>query len=168
LVVVDVLPRRTSTTNINLYFTVQAGGIFFVAGYVYSRSDLSVLLISSSSCAGGAGDNGKGVPASGKVRINTLQQETVDMGMSTAGVSSQHDYFEPYGYASLEGGDLDFESSGAALLSFQLLSRSTGWPRSPSHWLQIQIRPWCEWRSSIYTRWLICYSIRWCWSPNSH
>jgi hypothetical protein len=75
------------------------------------------LLISSSNGAGGASDNGKGVPASGKVRISTLQQATVDMGVSAAGVFSQNDYFEPYKYASLDGGDLDFGSSGAALLS---------------------------------------------------
>jgi hypothetical protein len=75
------------------------------------------LLISSRNGAGGAGDNGKGVPASGKVPISTLQQATVDMGVSAAGVFSQSDYFEPYEYASLDGGDLDFGSSGAALLS---------------------------------------------------
>ena len=67
--------------------------------------------------AGGAGDNGKGVPASGKVSISTLQQATVGMGVSATGVFSRNDYFEPYEYASLDGGDLDFGSSGAALLS---------------------------------------------------
>ncbi|KAH8750355.1 hypothetical protein F5882DRAFT_310292, partial [Hyaloscypha sp. PMI_1271] len=66
--------------------------------------------------AGGAGDNGKGTPASGKVPISTLQQATVDMGVSAAGVFSQRDYFEPFEYASLDGGDIDFGSSGAALL----------------------------------------------------
>ncbi len=39
------------------------------------------------------------------------------MGVSSAGVFSQQDYFEPYEYASLDGGDTDFGSSGAALLS---------------------------------------------------
>lgn len=73
--------------------------------------------MSSSNGAGGPGDNGKGVPASGKVPISTLQQATVDMGVSSAGVFSQQDYFEPYEYASLDGGDIDFGSSGAALLS---------------------------------------------------
>ena len=67
--------------------------------------------------AGGAGDNGKGTPANGKIPISTLQQATVDMGVSAAGVFSRADYFEPYEYASLDGGDLDFGSSGAALLS---------------------------------------------------
>lgn len=38
------------------------------------------------------------------------------MGVSAAGVFTQQDYFEPYEYASLDGGDLDFGSSGAALL----------------------------------------------------
>jgi hypothetical protein len=67
--------------------------------------------------AGGAGDNGKGTPANGKISISTLQQATVDMGISANGVFSQSDYFEPYEYASLDGGDTDFGSSGAALLS---------------------------------------------------
>ncbi len=38
------------------------------------------------------------------------------MGVSAAGVFTQKDYFEPYEYASLDGGDIDFGSSGAALL----------------------------------------------------
>jgi hypothetical protein len=67
--------------------------------------------------AGGPGDNGKGIPANGKTPISTLQQATVDMGVSAAGVFSRADYFEPYEYASLDGGDLDFGSSGVALLS---------------------------------------------------
>ena len=66
--------------------------------------------------AKGSGDNGKGTPASGKIPISTLQQATVDMGVSAAGVFTQSDYFEPYEYASLNGGDTDFGSSGAALL----------------------------------------------------
>ena len=32
------------------------------------------------------------------------------------GVLSQTDYFEPYEYSSLDGGDRDFGSSGACLL----------------------------------------------------
>jgi hypothetical protein len=74
-------------------------------------------VISSGNGASGAGDNGKGVPASGKVRISTLQQAIVDLGVFATGVFSQNDYFEPYEYASLDGGDLDFGPSGAALLT---------------------------------------------------
>ncbi len=48
---------------------------------------------------------------------STLQQATIDMGVSAAGKFSQQDYFKPYEYASLDGGDIDFGSSGAALLS---------------------------------------------------
>jgi hypothetical protein len=90
--------------------------VFFVTGYVIWQNEILVLLTTCSNGAGGAGDNGKGTPASGKVPISTLQQATVDMGVSAAGVFSQRDYFEPFEYASLDGGDIDFGSSGAALL----------------------------------------------------
>jgi hypothetical protein len=73
-------------------------------------------LLTSPRNGDGAGDNGNGTPASGKVPISTLQQATVNMGVSAAGVFSQNDYFEPYEYATLDLTDLDFGSSGAALL----------------------------------------------------
>ena len=74
-------------------------------------------MLTSPSNGDGGGDNGKGTPASGKIPISTLQQATVNMGVSTAGVFSQNDYFEPYEYTTLDLTDLDFGSSGAALLS---------------------------------------------------
>ncbi|PMD59417.1 uncharacterized protein K444DRAFT_663834 [Hyaloscypha bicolor E] len=64
----------------------------------------------------GAGDNGGGAPASGKKYTSTLQQVTVHFDVSPSGVLTQADYFEPYEYQSLNGGDRDFGSSGAALL----------------------------------------------------
>lgn len=64
----------------------------------------------------GSGDNAGGAPASGKKTISTLEQATVDMGVTSNGAFTQQDYFSPYEYASLNGGDRDFGSSGAALL----------------------------------------------------
>ncbi|KUJ06410.1 uncharacterized protein LY89DRAFT_412163 [Mollisia scopiformis] len=64
----------------------------------------------------GNGDNAAGAPASGKTHISTLEQATVDVGVSANGAFTQQDYFAPYEYASLNGGDRDFGSSGACLL----------------------------------------------------
>lgn len=65
----------------------------------------------------GNGDNGGGVPASGKKPISTLQQAVANFGVDPgSGVLTQQDYFEPFEYASLNGGDRDFGSSGVALL----------------------------------------------------
>jgi hypothetical protein len=69
--------------------------------------------------ARGAGQNGgaSGAPASGKVYLSTLEQSVVNMGVNPAtGNLTQQDYFEPYAYDSNNGGDVDFGSSGLALL----------------------------------------------------
>jgi hypothetical protein len=68
--------------------------------------------------ARGAGQNGgaSGKAASGKVYLSTLEQCVVDMSVSATGVLTQADYFEPFAYDSLNGGDRDFGSSGVALL----------------------------------------------------
>lgn len=67
----------------------------------------------------GAGQNGgaTGKSASGKTYLSTLEQCVVDMSVNpTTGALTQSDYFEPYAYDSLNGGDRDFGSSGIALL----------------------------------------------------
>jgi hypothetical protein len=63
----------------------------------------------------GAGANGSGKPANGKLGQSTYQNCAVEMSV-TNGVFKALDYFEPYDYQSLNGGDRDFGSSGAALL----------------------------------------------------
>jgi hypothetical protein len=65
----------------------------------------------------GAGDNGGKIPASGKKPISTLEEVVADFGVNpSTGVLTQADYFEPFEYDNLNGGDLDFGSSGVALL----------------------------------------------------
>lgn len=69
--------------------------------------------------ARGAGQNGGqiGKPASGKVYLGTLEQCAVHMDVDpNSGSLTQADYFEPYAYDSLNGGDRDFGSAGIALL----------------------------------------------------
>ena len=65
----------------------------------------------------GGGDNAGGVPASGKKPISTLQQAVANFVVDPgSGAITQQDYFEPFEYQSLNGGDRDFGSSGVALL----------------------------------------------------
>ena len=66
--------------------------------------------------ARGPGDNVKGTPASGKVPISTLVQAVASFSVDGTGFLSQSDYFEPFEYDTLNGGDKDFGSSGVALL----------------------------------------------------
>jgi hypothetical protein len=74
-------------------------------------------LLTSHSNAVGSGVNAGGSPASGKKYISTLEQVTANFGVDpNTGILTQQDYFEPYEYASLNGGDRDFGSSGACLL----------------------------------------------------
>ncbi|KUJ08258.1 uncharacterized protein LY89DRAFT_677138 [Mollisia scopiformis] len=101
-----------------LVITVQGGG---KAGIWHSGMGLAgdsnrVFFVTGN--ARGAGQNGgaAGKAASGKVYLSTLEQAVVDMSVSTTGAFTQADYFEPYAYDSLNGGDRDFGSSGVALL----------------------------------------------------
>jgi hypothetical protein len=65
----------------------------------------------------GSGDNGNGIPASGKVPISTLEQVVANFGVDpSTGILTQNDYFEPFEYERLNGADRDFGSSGVALL----------------------------------------------------
>ena len=69
--------------------------------------------------ARGAGQNGgaSGKAASGKVYLSTLEQAACNFAVNPSnGLLTQQDYFEPYGYDSNNGGDIDFGSSGIALL----------------------------------------------------
>jgi hypothetical protein len=77
----------------------------------------NIILLTIFSNGRGAGDNGAGIPASGKKAISTLEQVVADFGVDpSTGVLTQDDYFEPFEYDSLNGGDKDFGSSGVALL----------------------------------------------------
>lgn len=64
---------------------------------------------------GGAHQN-NGVPASGTSNLETLGEAAVNMGIGNNGVLSLQDYFQPYDYQNLDGGDQDFGSGGIVLL----------------------------------------------------
>jgi hypothetical protein len=86
-------------------------------GMLYrSHADLSLTTCRN---ARGAGQNlgTTGKPASGKTYLSTLEQCACDFNVNpSSGLLTQADYFEPYEYDSLNGGDRDFGSSGLALL----------------------------------------------------
>lgn len=57
------------------------------------------------------------MPASGRLPLSTLDQCVANFNVDpNSGALSQTDYFEPYEYFSLNGGDRDFGSSGSAML----------------------------------------------------
>lgn len=77
----------------------QAGRIFFATGN------------------GEKGAQNQGQPASGRLKLNTMNEAVVNMAVNpTTGVIIQSDYFEPYTYSALDNADRDLGSGGVALL----------------------------------------------------
>lgn len=64
----------------------------------------------------------QGQAASGHVTLDTLSESMVNFAVSSTGVLSQQDYFEPFDYSSLDAADRDVGSGGVAL--FELPSPS--------------------------------------------
>ncbi|KAL9602500.1 MAG: hypothetical protein Q9219_001794 [cf. Caloplaca sp. 3 TL-2023] len=64
----------------------------------------------------GVGHENQGVPASGSSGCKTLGEAAVNLGIGEGGKLSLTDYFQPYDYQAMDGGDQDFGSGGVALL----------------------------------------------------
>ncbi|KAI9674851.1 MAG: hypothetical protein M1829_003591 [Trizodia sp. TS-e1964] len=64
----------------------------------------------------GQGHENTGSPASGSSGCQTLGQAIVNLAIDGAGKLSLQDYFQPYDYQNLDGGDLDLGSGGIAML----------------------------------------------------
>ncbi|KAL8699219.1 MAG: hypothetical protein Q9201_006129 [Fulgogasparrea decipioides] len=64
----------------------------------------------------GVGHENQGVPASGSSGCKTLGEAAVNLAVGDGGKLSLTDYFQPYDYQGLDGGDQDFGSGGIALL----------------------------------------------------
>ena len=64
----------------------------------------------------GAGHENQGTPASGSSGCRTLGEACVNLGIGDGGKLSLTDYFQPYDYQNMDGGDQDFGSGGIALL----------------------------------------------------
>lgn len=76
----------------------QSGRIFFATGN------------------GQKGAQNQGQPASGRLRLNTMNQAVVNMAVNpSTGVVTQSDYFEPYTYSALDNADRDLGSGGVCL-----------------------------------------------------
>jgi hypothetical protein len=65
---------------------------------------------------GWRGSVNQGLPASGRVRLDTLSECVVNMAVNeSTGVVTQQDYFEPYTYTAMDAGDRDLGSGGVIL-----------------------------------------------------
>ncbi|KAL8670348.1 MAG: hypothetical protein Q9168_005106 [Polycauliona sp. 1 TL-2023] len=64
----------------------------------------------------GVGHENQGVPASGSSGCKTLGEAAVNLAVGAGGKLSLTDYFQPYDYQGMDGGDQDFGSGGVALL----------------------------------------------------
>ncbi|KAL8701364.1 MAG: hypothetical protein Q9224_000535 [Gallowayella concinna] len=64
----------------------------------------------------GVGHENQGVPASGSSGCRTLGEAAVNLAIDAGGKLSLTDYFQPYDYQGMDGGDQDFGSGGIALL----------------------------------------------------
>lgn len=64
----------------------------------------------------GVGHENKAVPASGSSGCKTLGEAAVNLAVGEGGKLSLTDYFQPYDYEAMDGGDQDFGSGGVALL----------------------------------------------------
>ncbi|KAL8948865.1 MAG: hypothetical protein Q9222_004981 [Ikaeria aurantiellina] len=64
----------------------------------------------------GVGHENQGTPASGSSGCKTLGEAAVNLAVGDGGKLSLTDYFQPYDYQGMDGGDQDFGSGGVALL----------------------------------------------------
>ncbi|KAL8830675.1 MAG: hypothetical protein Q9170_005627, partial [Blastenia crenularia] len=64
----------------------------------------------------GVGHENQGVPASGSSGCKTLGEAAVNLAVGEGGKLALTDYFQPYDYQGMDGGDQDFGSGGIALL----------------------------------------------------
>jgi len=70
----------------------------------------------------GAGHENEGVPASGTSGCRTLGEAAINLNVGPDGSLTQVDYFQPYDYENMDGGDQDFGSGGISLLDPKVFS----------------------------------------------
>ncbi|KAJ9667507.1 hypothetical protein H2201_002376 [Coniosporium apollinis] len=64
----------------------------------------------------GGGHQNQGTPATGGSGCSTLGQAVINLRIEADGKLTSQDYFQPYDYQNMDGGDQDFGSSGVCML----------------------------------------------------
>ena len=64
----------------------------------------------------GIGHANGDVAASGRTPLSTLDEVVGNFAVSSSGIITLSDYFEPYEYVSMDAGDRDLGSAGVMLL----------------------------------------------------
>ncbi|KAL9113797.1 MAG: hypothetical protein Q9227_002243 [Pyrenula ochraceoflavens] len=88
----------------------QAG--IWMSGMSLSSDGQRIFMVTGN----GAAHQNQGTPASGTVLCQTLGEACVDLAILDGGKLAFSDYFQPYDYQNMDGGDQDFGSGGISLL----------------------------------------------------
>jgi hypothetical protein len=95
----------------------QGGGGcgIWMAGTALASDNAGRLYFSTGNAAGAMFTANDNVPSSGRTQMDTLSQSIVRLGISSEGVLTLQDYFQPTDYRALDGSDRDLGSGGVAL-----------------------------------------------------
>ncbi|KAF2452640.1 WSC domain-containing protein [Lineolata rhizophorae] len=94
------------------YYEVSGMGGIWHGGSSFATDGSRLFFVTGN----GRGHENDGVPASGRSGCKTLGEAAVNLNVGDDGSLSLVDYFQPYDFQNMDGGDQDFGSGGMSLL----------------------------------------------------